>query len=315
MNKLKKPLIILTGPTAVGKTDLSIQLAKAVNGEIISADSMQVYKEMNIGSAKIQPEEMKGVSHYLVDEIEPEEEFNVVRFQTMAKNAMKTIYQKGKIPVIVGGTGFYIQALLYDIDFTDTTEDFDYRRELEQLAQEKGNEFLHEMLRKVDPKAAQEIHENNRKRVIRALEYYRDTGKQISKHNEQQRQNESPYQFAYFVLNRDRRELYRRIDQRVDQMMKQGLLEEVKRLKERGCTSNMVSMKGLGYKELLDYLNGMNSLEEAVRIIKRDTRHFAKRQLTWFKREKEVDWIELDGKTEQQVLEEIQMICKEKEIL
>ena len=315
MNKLKKPLIILTGPTAVGKTDLSIQLAKAVNGEIISADSMQVYKEMNIGSAKIQPEEMKGVSHYLVDEIEPEEEFNVVRFQTMAKNAMKTIYQKGKIPVIVGGTGFYIQALLYDIDFTDTTEDFDYRRELEQLAQEKGNEFLHEMLRKVDPKAAQEIHENNRKRVIRALEYYRDTGKQISKHNEQQRQNESPYQFAYFVLNRDRRELYRRIDQRVDQMMKQGLLEEVKRLKERGCTSNMVSMKGLGYKELLDYLNGMNSLEEAVRIIKRDTRHFAKRQLTWFKREKEVDWIELDGKTEQQVLEEIQMICKEKGIL
>ena len=312
---MKKPLIILTGPTAVGKTDLSIQLAKAVNGEIISADSMQVYKEMNIGSAKIQPEEMKGVSHYLVDEIEPEEEFNVVRFQTMAKNAMKTIYQKGKIPVIVGGTGFYIQALLYDIDFTDTTEDFDYRRELEQLAQEKGNEFLHEMLRKVDPKAAQEIHENNRKRVIRALEYYRDTGKQISKHNEQQRQNESPYQFAYFVLNRDRRELYRRIDQRVDQMMKQGLLEEVKRLKERGCTSNMVSMKGLGYKELLDYLNGMNSLEEAVRIIKRDTRHFAKRQLTWFKREKEVDWIELDGKTEQQVLEEIQMICKEKEIL
>ena len=315
MNKLKKPLIILTGPTAVGKTDLSIQLAKAVNGEIISADSMQVYKEMNIGSAKIQPEEMKGVSHYLVDEIEPEEEFNVVRFQTMAKNAMKTIYQKGKIPVIVGGTGFYIQALLYDIDFTDTTQDLNYRRELEQLVQEKGNEYLHEMLQKVDPKAAQEIHENNRKRVIRALEYYRDTGKQISEHNEQQRQKESPYQFVYFVLNRDRQELYRRIDQRVDRMMEQGLLEEVKRLKERGCTSNMVSMKGLGYKELLDYLNGMNSLEEAVRIIKRDTRHFAKRQLTWFKREKEVNWIELDGKTEQQVLEEIQMICKEKGIL
>lgn len=315
MNKLKKPLIILTGPTAVGKTELSIQLAKAVNGEIISADSMQVYKEMNIGSAKIQPEEMKGVSHYLVDEIEPEEEFNVVRFQTMAKNAMKTIYQKGKIPVIVGGTGFYIQALLYDIDFTDTTQDLNYRRELEQLVQEKGNEYLHEMLQKVDPKAAQEIHENNRKRVIRALEYYRDTGKQISEHNEQQRQKESPYQFVYFVLNRDRQELYRRIDQRVDRMMEQGLLEEVKRLKERGCTSNMVSMKGLGYKELLDYLGGMDSLEEAVRIIKRDTRHFAKRQLTWFKREKEVNWIELDGKTEQQVLEEIQMICKEKGIL
>ena len=183
------------------------------------------------------------------------------------------------------------------------------------MVQEKGNEYLHEMLQKVDPKAAQEIHENNRKRVIRALEYYRDTGKQISEHNEQQRQKESPYQFVYFVLNRDRQELYRRIDQRVDRMMEQGLLEEVKRLKERGCTSNMVSMKGLGYKELLDYLGGMDSLEEAVRIIKRDTRHFAKRQLTWFKREKEVNWIELDGKTEQQVLEEIQMICKEKGIL
>lgn len=315
MNKLKKPLIILTGPTAVGKTDLSIQLAKLVNGEIISADSMQVYKEMDIGSAKIRPEEMKGVPHYLVDEIEPEEEFNVVRFQTMAKNAMKTIYQKGKIPVIVGGTGFYIQALLYDIDFTDTTEDSDYRRELEQLAQQKGNEYLHEMLRSVDPKAAEEIHANNRKRVIRALEYYRDTGEQISKHNEQQRQNESPYQFAYFVLNRDRSELYRRIDRRVDLMMEQGLLEEVRRLKERGCTSDMVSMKGLGYKELLDYMDGTYSLEEAVRIIKRDTRHFAKRQITWFKREKDVHWIDLDYKTQEQALEEIQKVCKEKRIL
>lgn len=315
MNKLKKPLIILTGPTAVGKTDLSIQLAKSVNGEIISADSMQVYKEMDIGSAKIRPEEMKGVPHYLVDEIEPEEEFNVVRFQTMAKNAMKIIYQKGKIPVIVGGTGFYIQALLYDIDFTDTTEDSDYRRKLEQLAQQKGNEYLHEMLRSVDPKAAEEIHANNRKRVIRALEYYRDTGEQISKHNEQQRQNESPYQFAYFVLNRDRSELYRRIDRRVDLMMEQGLLEEVRRLKERGCTSDMVSMKGLGYKELLDYMDGTYSLEEAVRIIKRDTRHFAKRQITWFKREKDVHWIDLDYKTQKQALEEIQKICKEKRIL
>ena len=312
---MKRPLIILAGPTAVGKTAASIRLAKAIGAEIISADSMQVYRHMDIGSAKIRQEEMEGVPHYLIDVLEPEEEFNVVRFQQMAKAAAEEIYAKGKIPLVAGGTGFYIQALLYDIDFTDTTQDLNYRRELEQLVQEKGNEYLHEMLQKVDPKAAQEIHENNRKRVIRALEYYRDTGKQISEHNEQQRQKESPYQFVYFVLNRDRQELYRRIDQRVDRMMEQGLLEEVKRLKERGCTSNMVSMKGLGYKELLDYLGGMDSLEEAVRIIKRDTRHFAKRQLTWFKREKEVNWIELDGKTEQQVLEEIQMICKEKGIL
>lgn len=313
MNNLKKPLIILTGPTAVGKTELSIQLANAVNGEIISADSMQVYKEMDIGSAKIKPEEMKGIKHYLVDEIDPKEEFNVVRFQQMAKNAMEIIYQKGKIPVVVGGTGFYIQALLYDIDFTDTTEDIKYRNELEQLAEEKGNDYLHAILRSVDPKAAEEIHANNRKRVIRALEYNRETGKQISKHNEEQRQKASPYQFAYFVLNRNRSSLYERIDQRVDMMMKQGLLEEVKHLADRGCTSDMVSMKGLGYKEVLDYLDGVYSLEETIRIIKRDTRHFAKRQITWFKRERDVNWINLD--TEEHALEKILNICKEKEIL
>ncbi|MCI6676048.1 MAG: tRNA (adenosine(37)-N6)-dimethylallyltransferase MiaA [Clostridiales bacterium] len=312
---MKKPLIILTGPTAVGKTDLSIQLARAVNGEIISADSMQIYKEMDIGSAKIHPDEMGGIRHYLVDEIEPEEEFHVVRFQQMAKEAINRIYEDGKIPIIVGGTGFYIQAVLYDIDFTDTTEDTAYRNELEQLALQHGNEYLHEMLRTVDPKAAEEIHANNRKRVIRALEYYREQKQPISKHNEEQRKKESPYEFAYFVLNRERSVLYERIDDRVDCMMKQGLLEEVERLARRGCTSDMVSMKGLGYKELLDYMNGKYSLEEAVRIIKRDTRHFAKRQITWFKRERDVNWIAMDKKTKQQALQEILDICREKRIL
>lgn len=290
----KKPLIILTGPTAVGKTKASIGLAKAIGGEIISADSMQVYRHMDIGSAKITKEEMADVPHYLIDVLEPEEEFHVVRFQQMAKAAMTDIYSRGKIPIIVGGTGFYIQALLYDIDFTENEGDSVYREKLEALAEEKGAAYLHGQLAMVDPKSAEEIHANNIKRVIRALEFYHQTGQKISEHNERERQKESPYQFCYFVLN-DRREcLYERIDQRVDQMIRNGLVQEVQTLKERGCTKQMVSMQGLGYKEIFSYLEGDCSLEEAVYIIKRDTRHFAKRQLTWFKRERDVIWVQKD---------------------
>lgn len=290
----KKPLIILTGPTAVGKTKASIGLAKAIGGEIISADSMQVYRHMDIGSAKITKEEMADVPHYLIDVLEPEEEFHVVRFQQMAKAAMADIYSRGKIPIIVGGTGFYIQALLYDIDFTENEGDSVYREKLEALAKEKGAAYLHGELAMVDPKSAEEIHANNIKRVIRALEFYHQTGQKISEHNERERQKESPYQFCYFVLN-DRREcLYERIDQRVDQMIRNGLVQEVQTLKERGCTKQMVSMQGLGYKEIFSYLEGDCSLEEAVYIIKRDTRHFAKRQLTWFKRERDVIWVQKD---------------------
>ena len=290
----KKPLIILTGPTAVGKTKASIGLAKAIGGEIISADSMQVYRHMDIGSAKITKEEMADVPHYLIDVLEPEEEFHVVRFQQMAKAAMADIYSRGKIPIIVGGTGFYIQALLYDIDFTENEGDSVYREKLEALAKEKGAAYLHGQLAMVDPKSAEEIHANNIKRVIRALEFYHQTGQKISEHNERERQKESPYQFCYFVLN-DRREcLYERIDQRVDQMIRNGLVQEVQTLKERGCTKQMVSMQGLGYKEIFSYLEGDCSLEETVYIIKRDTRHFAKRQLTWFKRERDVIWVQKD---------------------
>lgn len=290
----KKPLIILTGPTAVGKTKASIGLAKAIGGEIISTDSMQVYRHMDIGSAKITKEEMADVPHYLIDVLEPEEEFHVVRFQQMAKAAMADIYSRGKIPIIVGGTGFYIQALLYDIDFTENEGDSVYREKLEALAKEKGAAYLHGQLAMVDPKSAEEIHANNIKRVIRALEFYHQTGQKISEHNERERQKESPYQFCYFVLN-DRREcLYERIDQRVDQMIRNGLVQEVQTLKERGCTKQMVSMQGLGYKEIFSYLEGDCSLEEAVYIIKRDTRHFAKRQLTWFKRERDVIWVQKD---------------------
>jgi len=289
---MKRPLIILTGPTAVGKTKASIGLAKALNGEIISADSMQVYKYMNIGSAKIRPEEMQGVKHYLIDELEPDEEFHVVRFQQMAKEAMEEIYAKGKVPIVVGGTGFYIQALLYDIDFTESNEDGAYRQELEQLAKEHGAEYLHDMLRKVDSASADTVHANNVKRVIRALEFFRQTGEKISEHNEQERAKVSPYDFCYFVLNDDREKLYERINLRIDKMLKDGLIEEVKFLKDKGYTRDMVSMQGLGYKEILDYLNGERTLEEAIYILKRDTRHFAKRQLTWFRRERDVIWIE-----------------------
>lgn len=288
----KKPLLILTGPTAVGKTALSIALAKAVGGEIISADSMQVYRGMDIGSAKITREEMAGVPHYLIDELEPQEEFHVVRFQELAKKYMAQIYEKGKIPILVGGTGFYIQAVLYDIDFTQNDGDSSYRRELEQLAKEKGCAYLHDMLAAVDPKSAQEIHANNVKRVIRALEFYHESGTPISAHNECQRQKESPYNAAYFVLNENRQTLYERIDRRVDEMLKNGLLDEVRHLKAQGCTAGMVSMQGLGYKEMLDYLDGNCTFEEAVYRLKRNTRHFAKRQITWFKREREVIWLQ-----------------------
>jgi tRNA dimethylallyltransferase len=313
---MKEPLVILTGPTAVGKTKLSIALAKAIGGEIISADSMQVYKHMDIGSAKIRPEEMQGVPHYLVDALEPSEEFHVVRFQEMAKQAMKEIRSHGHIPILVGGTGFYIQAIVNDIDFTEN-EASPYRQELEQLSEEKGAAWLHEKLREVDPESAQAIHTNNVKRVIRALEFYRMTGTKISAHNEEQREKSSPYNFAYFVLNDDRAKLYARIEQRIDEMLSEGLVDEVRRLKQMGYHRGMVSMQGLGYKEILAYLDGECTLEEAVEILKRDTRHFAKRQLTWFRREREVIWMKKEeyAYDEQAILSAMLEVLKEKEII
>ena len=287
-----KPLVILTGPTAVGKTALSIKLASEIGGEIISADSMQVYRQMDIGSAKIKPEEMGGIPHHMIDILEPEEEFNVCLFEKLALEAMEQIYERGHIPVVVGGTGFYIQALLYQIDFTEEETDTAFRDKLWQLGEEKGNHYLHELLRKVDPKSAEEIHENNRKRVIRALEFYENCGKPISTHNKEQRQKTSAYNSCYFVLTDDRKKLYERIESRVDQMLSKGLVDEVRTLKERGCNASMVSMQGLGYKEILEYLDGRCSLLEAVEKIKKETRHFAKRQLTWFRREKDVIWLD-----------------------
>jgi tRNA dimethylallyltransferase len=287
----RKPLLILTGPTAVGKTRLSIRLAKELNGSIISADSMQIYKKMNIGSAKIMPEEMEGIPHYLIDVLDPKDEFNVVRFQTMAKEAMDEILKSGRLPILTGGTGFYIQALLRDIDFSESTGRSAYRNELEAKAGREGRQAVHDMLRTVDLKAAESIPPGNLKRVIRALEFYRETGKKISEHNQEQHQKSSPYQSAYFVLTDEREKLYRRIDRRVDQMVGAGLFQEVEQLRKAGLTEDHISMKGIGYRELFPYFAGSITREEAICQIKTDTRHFAKRQLTWFRREPDVVWI------------------------
>lgn len=312
-----KPLVILAGPTAVGKTDLSIRLAKQINGAIISADSMQVYKDMDIGSAKVMPEEMQGVPHYLIDCLEPSEPFHIVRFQQMAKEALAEIYAKGQIPIVAGGTGFYIQALLYDIDFSNQDCDEAYRQELSKFAKEHGNEALHEKLKDIDPVSYETIHANNSKRVIRALEFYHITGKPISAHNEEEHQKTSPYNFVYFVLTDDRKTLYDRIDRRVDLMMEKGLVEEVRALYDKGYRRNMVSMQGLGYKEILDYLEGKCTLEEAVYVIKRETRHFAKRQLTWFRRERDVIWLNRPDFAggDPVILEKMLTVLKEKGII
>lgn len=291
---MKKPLIVIAGPTASGKTSLSVALAHKINGEIISVDSMQVYKGMDIGTAKVRIDETKGIKHHLIDICKPDEPFNIHIFQKKAKEAIEDILKRGKIPILVGGTGFYIQSIVYDIQFEDTNDDDGYRSYLESVVQEKGTEYLHNMLKKVDPDSSVTIHPNNVKRVIRALEFYHQTGTCISKHNIEQEEKESPYNLLFYVLNMDRHTLYKRIDNRVDQMFEEGLVEEVKRLYALGYTQNLVSMQGLGYKEILRFIDGEYDLETANYIIKRDTRHFAKRQLTWFRREKDVKWLEVD---------------------
>lgn len=312
----KKPLIILTGPTAVGKTAASIQLAKAVGGEIISADSMQVYRQMNIGTAKITPEEMQGIPHHLVDAIAPNISFHVYEFKKMAEQAMHEIWKRGHIPVVAGGTGFYIQALLYDIDFNPEEKGHSYRAELEELVGVEGADFLHERLKSIDPVSAECIHPNNIKRVIRALEYYHETGTPISAHNQQQRAKHSPYDFIYIVLTMNRQKLYARINKRVERMFEQGLLEETEALIRQGCTSDMTSMQAIGYKELFPYFEGKISREEAMEQIQKDTRHFAKRQLTWFRRERDVIFLDKDQFiNEEAVVREILYLAEKRGII
>ncbi len=312
----KNSLVIISGATGVGKTALSIELAKLIGGEIISADSMQVYKGFDIGTAKIRPEETDGIRHHLIDIFDPDREFSVYEFQTLAKKAMSDIYKNGHIPIIVGGTGFYIQSVVYDIDFEDGTPDRAYREELEKLAAEKGPEYLHDMLKSVDPESAESIHANNVKRVIRALTYFKESGRCFSEYNEEQSRRESPYNFAYFVLNRERKTIYERINKRVDKMIEDGLEREVRTLLESGISPGSLAMQGLGYKEIVPCILGSTPIEEAADILKTRTRHFAKKQNTWFKREKETIWVSYeDYKTEEEMLMFMVNVLKEKKIV
>ncbi|MCR5149339.1 MAG: tRNA (adenosine(37)-N6)-dimethylallyltransferase MiaA [Eubacterium sp.] len=304
VNNIKPKLIIITGPTAAGKTALSLELAKRLDGEIISADSMQVYKRMDIGTAKIMKEEMQGIRHHLIDILEPSMDFNVSLFKKLSKEAAEDIYSRGKMPIVVGGTGFYIQALLYDISF-EPEEDDGYKETLQELSlTEGGPEKLYNMLKEVDPESAEIIHINNAKRVIRALDFYHKNGSKISAHNALEKSKDSPYDFRYFVLTDNREVLYKRIDERVDKMIAAGLFEEVRSLLEEGLTENNISMQGIGYKEVIDYLRGRSSADECIYNIKINTRHFAKRQLTWFRHEKDVIYIDKSlYKNEEEILE------------
>ncbi len=279
---MRPPLIVIEGPTAVGKSDIAVKLAKTIGGEIISADSMQVYRGMDIGTGKIKPEEMSGIRHYMIDVTDPGDEYDISRYTAAAKEALFEIYKKGMYPIIAGGTGFYIQALVKDIDFSKGSPEESYRRELEEYAEKNGAASLHEMLADVDRDSADAIHQNNIKKVIRALEYYRETGEPLSEKNRRDREKESPYDVLEFFINEDRKVLYRKIEKRVDGMLSEGLVSEVDRLREQGLRKECVSMQGLGYKEIIEYLDGEVSLEEAVDTLKKRTRHYAKRQITWF---------------------------------
>lgn len=295
MGMFMNRVIVIAGPTASGKTNLSIELAKRLNGEIISADSMQIYKHMDIGTAKPTVAEMQGIKHYLIDEVLPSEEFNVVKFKELAEKYIEEIIKKGKLPIIVGGTGLYISSLIDNINFSESECDWELRESLKKEAEEYGAQYLHDKLKQVDEEAANNIHPNNIKRVIRALEVYYQTEKPISFHNEMSKVVPSKYDFVLIGLTMDRQLLYERINKRVDIMLENGLVEEVKKLVNLGFADSITSMQGIGYKEILAYLSGENSLEEAVEIIKRDSRRYAKRQLTWFRRIKEIIWFSMDN--------------------
>lgn len=290
---VKKPVIVIAGPTAVGKTKLSLQVAEKLEGEIVSADSMQIYRYMNIGTAKPEPAEMRRIKHYMIDIVDPWQEFSVAIYQRMAKECIEEIQSRGKIPLVVGGTGLYINSLVYDLDFANTMSDKKYRAHLIKLVGEKGKPYLYNMLKKIDPETAERLHKNDVKRVIRALEVYHCSGKPMSK-TRNSLKKASPYDLIIFGLRRERKELYKRVERRVDGMIEAGLIDEVKGLVDMGCNRRMVSMQGLGYKEIISFLEGECTLPEAVDILKRNTKRFAKRQFTWFGRDDRIIWRDID---------------------
>ena len=290
----KKPLIVIAGPTAVGKSDIAIELAQKINGEIISADSMQVYKYMDIGTAKVSKEQQKIVKHYLIDEVNPDDNFNVALYKELADKYINEIIAKEKKPIMVGGTGLYINSVINNIKFSETICDENYRNHLLNIANEKGNKYLHSMLEKVDAITAEKLHINDRRRIIRALEVYKFTGIPMSEHQKRSIQQPSPYKTAIIGLTMERKLLYKRIELRVDNMIEQGLIQEVRSLIDMGYNKKMTSMQGLGYKEIIDYIENNTTLSQAIEILKRDTRRYAKRQLTWFRRNKNIFWIDIE---------------------
>lgn len=300
--KNRENLLVLLGPTAIGKTDVSINLAKEMQGEIISADSMQIYKYMDIGSAKVTKEEMQGVEHHLIDILYPDEEFTVANYKSRAKELITNINNKNKLPIIAGGTGLYINSLVYDLNFTQVAANEDYRSRLEEIAEDKGNEYLHQKLQKIDEESSLKISPNDQKRVIRALEIYEVTGKTMSEYNKDFRKPIEDYNLVMIGLNMDRARLYERINLRVDIMIEKGLVDEVKSILSKGYTRDLVSMQGIGYKEIIMYLENELTLEESIELIKKKSRNYAKRQLTWFRRDDRIKWMDLDDYSEKESL-------------
>ena len=288
---MKEKVIVICGPTASGKTALSIELAKKINGEIISADSMQIYKDMDIGTAKPTKEEMQGIKHYLLDFVSPEERYSVAQYKQDAKAAIKEIIAKGKTPIIVGGTGLYIDSLIYEIEYSDIKIDEDYRKQLEKIVEEKGLDELYKMAMKIDPIAMEKISLNDKKRIMRVLEIYKSTGKTKTQQEEESRKNPVEYDYKVFAINWDREILYKRINKRVDLMIEQGLIDEVRNILKK-YDKFPTAMQGLGYKEVMDYINGIYTKEEMIEKIKMETRRYAKRQLTWFRKNKQTIWLE-----------------------
>lgn len=287
----KPTVIVICGPTASGKTALSIELAKRINGEVVSADSMQIYKDMDIGSAKVTPEEADGIKHYLIDFVRPDERYSVANYKQDAKNAIEEIISKGKIPIVVGGTGLYIDSLIYEIEYNDIEIDEEYRKELEQIKEKEGLEVLYKKALKIDPEAMKKISQNDSKRIMRVLEIYHSTGKTKTEQEIESRVNEIPYNYKVFAIGMDREKLYDRINRRVDIMVEKGLVDEVENLLEK-YPKFPTAMQGLGYKEVRDYLENKLSYEEMIEKIKQESRRYAKRQLTWFRKNKETIWID-----------------------
>ncbi len=302
---MKQKILVLGGPTAVGKTELSIKLAEKLNGEIISADSMQIYKNMDIGSAKVTKEEMRDINHHMIDIVSPEEEFSVADFKNIGEKAIKEIIAKEKLPMIVGGTGLYINSLTCNVTFTESEKDDEYRTYLESLAEANGNNYVHEMLKEIDEISYRDIHPNNRKRVIRALEVFKISGKPFSSYNVGDDFYKTDYDVFYYVLTMDREKLYNRINKRVDIMIENGLIDECIELKKLGYTSSIQSMQGIGYKEILYYLDKKISLDEAVNLIKQGSRNYAKRQLTWFRRDPRCTFLDKDVLSDEEILSKI----------